>query len=45
MSRRLDDWWEVVGLLGWKSAQLAVGWWAGYDSMAPEALDVGDSRS
>lgn len=33
VSRRLDDWWEVVGLIGWKTAELAVGWWGGYDRM------------
>lgn len=33
VSRRLDDWWEVAGLVGWKTAELAVGWWGGYDCM------------
>ena len=33
VSRRLDDWWEVAGLVGWKTAELAVGWWGGYDGM------------
>ena len=33
VSRKLDDWWEVGGLIGWKAAELAVGWWGGYDRM------------
>lgn len=33
VSRTRDDWWEVAGLLGWKAAQLAVGWYGAYDSM------------
>lgn len=32
VSRSLDDWWEVAGLIGWKTAELAVGWWGEYDS-------------
>ena len=35
VSRSLDDWWEVVGLIGWKTAQLAVGWLGEYDSELP----------
>jgi len=31
VSKSLNDWWEITGLLGWKTAQLAVGWWGGYD--------------
>ena len=31
VSKRLDDWWAITGLLGWKAAQLAVGWWGDYD--------------
>lgn len=27
-----DAWWEVAGLLGWRVAELGVGWWAGFDS-------------
>jgi len=33
VSRSHDEWWEVAGLLGWKAAQLAVGWYGGYDSV------------
>lgn len=36
VSRRLDDWWEVAGLIGWKTAELAVGWWGGFDRMLLE---------
>ena len=31
VSKRLDDWGVIIGLLGWKAAQLAVGWWGDYD--------------
>ena len=33
VSRRLVEWWQVLGLLGLKAAELAVGWWGGYDGM------------
>ena len=32
VSGRRDQWWEIAGLLGWKTIELAVGWWGGYDS-------------
>lgn len=32
-SHTRDSWYEVSALLGWKAAQLAVGWYGGYDSM------------
>ena len=32
VSRSRDEWWEVAGLLGWKTTQLGVGWYAKYDS-------------
>ncbi|KAI4134529.1 MAG: hypothetical protein LQ347_001452 [Umbilicaria vellea] len=31
VSRSLNDWWEVAGLVGWKATELAVGWWGEYD--------------
>lgn len=31
VSRSHDDWWTVVGLIAWKTAELAVGWWEGYN--------------
>lgn len=31
VSRSHDDWWTVIGLIAWKTAELAVGWWEGYD--------------
>lgn len=34
-SHTRDSWYEVSALLGWKAAQLAVGWYGGYDSMIP----------
>lgn len=32
VSGHRDEWWEIAGLLGWKAAELATGWWRGYDS-------------
>lgn len=32
VSRSIDDWWQVAGLIGWKTTELAVGWWGEYDS-------------
>lgn len=32
VSRSLDDWWEVAGLIGWRILTLAVGWWGEFDS-------------
>lgn len=31
VSRSPSDWWEIAGLLGWKTAELGVGWWGDYD--------------
>lgn len=31
VSRSLNDWWEIAGLIGWKTIELAVGWWGNYD--------------
>lgn len=45
VSRRLDDWWEVAGLIGWKTAELAAGWWGGYDRMLLGAFLVSGTRS
>ena len=35
VSRSINDWGEVVGLLAVKTMELAVGWWGEYDSMHP----------
>lgn len=32
VSRSLDDWWGVAGLIGWRIVVLAFGWWGEYDS-------------
>ena len=32
VSRSRDDWWNIVGLMVWKAALVAVGWYGGYDS-------------
>lgn len=39
VSRSRDNWWEIVGLLGWKVTQLAVGWYGGFDSMESASSD------
>ena len=31
VSNSLNEWWKIAGLLVWKAAQLAVGWWGNYD--------------
>ena len=31
VSRSINDWWEVAGLLAWKASELAAGWWGQYD--------------
>lgn len=31
VSRSLNEWWEVAGLVGWKATELAIGWWGQYD--------------
>ena len=38
VSRSRDNWWEIVGLLGWKVSQLAFGWYGGFDSMDQRLL-------
>ena len=38
VSGRRDQWWEIAGLLGWKTVELAVGWWGGYDSKFTSSL-------
>lgn len=29
--KRRDEWWEIGGLLAWKSTELAIGWWGEFD--------------
>ncbi|KAK2742380.1 hypothetical protein FQN55_007914 [Onygenales sp. PD_40] len=31
-SKHYDSWWEVVGLLGWRTFELSVAWLLGYDA-------------
>lgn len=40
VSRRLDQWWEVGALLGWRTFELALGWWGGYDGYDLAALSA-----
>ena len=37
VSRSVNQWWEVGGLLGCKALELAVGWFGEYDSMEHHA--------
>lgn len=39
VSRSLDDWWEVAGLIGWRIVVLAFGWWGEYDSAQLRQLE------
>ncbi|KAI9809500.1 MAG: hypothetical protein M1827_006806 [Pycnora praestabilis] len=32
VSRSLNEWWEVLGLVGWRIVELGVGWYGGYDA-------------
>lgn len=32
VSRSLNKWSEVAELIGWRTAELAIGWWGEYDS-------------
>ncbi|KAL9101849.1 MAG: hypothetical protein Q9163_002933 [Psora crenata] len=38
VSAHRDQWWEVAGLLAWRAAELAVGWWGGYDTIDQSTL-------
>ena len=40
VSRSRDDWWNIVGLMVWKAALVAVGWYGGYDSMQMPLIEV-----
>ena len=31
VSGRVEEWWQIVGVIGWKATELAVGWWGEYD--------------
>lgn len=42
VSRSRDDWWNIVGLMVWKAALVAVGWYGGYDStQMPSTKSIG----
>lgn len=45
VSRSLDDWWEVVGLIGWRIVVLAFGWWGEYDSAQLSLIEENCSLS
>ncbi|KAI9703610.1 MAG: hypothetical protein M1836_007380 [Candelina mexicana] len=40
ISRTLNEWWEAVGLMGWRSIELGVGWWGGYDGVDLASLTL-----
>ena len=40
VSRSRDDWGNIVGLMVWKAALVAVGWYGGYDSMQMPFTEV-----
>ncbi|RDW83389.1 hypothetical protein BP5796_04880 [Coleophoma crateriformis] len=40
VSRRLDQWWEVGALLGWRACELSLAWWGGYDGYDLAALSA-----
>ena len=44
VSRSRDDWWNIVGLMVWKAALVAVGWYGGYDSMQMLLTEVIEHR-
>lgn len=37
VSRRLSNWWEVFGLIGWRAIELGIGWWSDYDGKVPRS--------
>ncbi|KAI9824144.1 MAG: hypothetical protein M1826_007458 [Phylliscum demangeonii] len=40
VSRRLTEWWEVAGLVGWKAVELGIGWWSNYDGIDLASLTL-----
>ncbi len=36
VSRSLNKWSEVGELIGWRTVELAIGWWGEYDSKPPK---------
>jgi hypothetical protein len=34
ISKRLDTWWGVGGLVAWRTVELSLGWFLGYDGMS-----------
>ncbi|KAI9795185.1 MAG: hypothetical protein M1816_000207 [Peltula sp. TS41687] len=40
VSRRLTEWWEVGGLVGWKAVELGIGWWSDYDGVDLASLTL-----
>ncbi|KAE9379167.1 hypothetical protein N431DRAFT_499806 [Stipitochalara longipes BDJ] len=40
VSRRLDQWWQVGSLLGWRTFELGLGWYGDYDGYDLAALTL-----
>lgn len=40
VSRKLDQWWEVAALVGWRIFQLGLGWFGDYDSYDLASLSL-----
>ena len=40
VSRRLDQWWEVGVLVGYRAVELGLGWWGGFDGFDLVSLTV-----
>ena len=44
VSRSLDGWWEIAGLVGFKVAELGIGWWLGYDGKCDRSATIQRQR-
>ncbi|KAI9803652.1 MAG: hypothetical protein M1833_000564 [Piccolia ochrophora] len=40
VSRSLNSWWEVGGLVGWRAVELSIGWWLEYDGIDLASLTL-----
>jgi hypothetical protein len=40
VSRRTEGWGELLALFGWKTFELGLGWWGGYDGYDLAALSL-----
>jgi hypothetical protein len=35
VSKHLEEWWEVGGLMAWKAVEIGLAWILGFDGMSP----------